>query len=74
MDDIELSLLVAFFVTIIQTLVEVAPSFAMEDQAASNMGALLGFDLLNVSDLQLLLSIAALNDYKLQCGLLCFDD
>lgn len=50
MDDIELSLLVAFFVTIIQTLVEVAPSFAMEDQAASNMGALLGFDLLNVSD------------------------
>jgi hypothetical protein len=38
------------------------------------MGALLGFDPLNVSDIQLLLSVVALNDYKLQCGLLGFDD
>jgi hypothetical protein len=64
MDDVELFLLVAFFVAIIQTLVEAVPSFAVEDQAASKMGALLGFDPLNVSDVQLLLSIAALNDYK----------
>ena len=74
MDEVEMSLLVALFVAIVQTLVEAVSSFVMEDQAAVDIGFLLGFDLLNIFDNQLLFSLAALNDYRLQYGLLCFDD
>jgi hypothetical protein len=74
MDDSKMSLLVALFIALIQTLMEDVPSFAVEDQVASDTGILLGFDLLNIFDVQLILSVAALNDYRLQYGLLCFDD
>ena len=38
MDEVEMSLFVALFVAIVQTLVEVVPSFAMEDQATVDIG------------------------------------
>jgi hypothetical protein len=73
MDDLELVLFGSFLVILIQTFIELRPASAVEDLLLmeQSFGGLVEFD---SHDVQFAMATAALYDYRLNCGLLCFED
>jgi hypothetical protein len=72
-DDVEMALLVSLYVVLVQSLIELQSTFPYDDHIMQE-GIVGGNNILDSHDLQLAISTAALFDYRLAAGLICFDD
>jgi hypothetical protein len=73
MDELELVLFGTFLVILVQTLIELRPSSAVEDHMLT-YGTFEGCIDLDSNDVQFAMATAALYNYWVNCGLLCFED
>jgi hypothetical protein len=73
MDDLEFVLFGTFFVVLIQSLIEASLTTIVDDHILTE-SILSGYNDLDSHDVQLAMVTAALYDYRLNCGLLCFED
>jgi hypothetical protein len=73
LDDVELALLVSLYVVLFHAIGECQPSFAAEDHLMQDSTIGLG-SCLHSHDVQVAVSTAALYDYRLSYGLICFND
>jgi hypothetical protein len=72
MDELELVLFGTFLVILVQTLIELRPSSAVEDHMLT-YGTFEGCIDLDSNDVQFAMATAALYNYWVNCGLLCFE-
>lgn len=73
LDDVEMVLLVNLYVNLVLAIGECQPSFAVEDHSLQDSTFGLGFSL-ESQDVQVAVSTAALFDYRLNCGFICFNN
>jgi hypothetical protein len=69
----EVTLLISLYVVLIQVLRECQPSYAVEDDMLMD-GSMGTWALMKSEDCALAVSTAALYDYCMSAGLICFDD
>ena len=72
-DDVEMALLVSLYVVLVQSLIELEPTFAYNDHILQE-GIVGTLNIMDSHDLQLAISTVLLFDYWLVVWLICFDD
>jgi hypothetical protein len=73
LDDVEIQLLLSLYMVLIQALFQSKPTVTRDDDIACN-GGVGTLSMLHSEHVQIAMSTAALYDYRLASGLLCFDD
>jgi hypothetical protein len=73
MEDVKIALHLSLYIILVQTLYTCRPSYALEDDIVmeSSAGA---WTLLDSHYYHIAMSIAALYDYMISIGLICFED